>query len=129
MLLRLQNFDMKITYGPRKEMVVANTLSWYAPICTDAIELDLAIHHKHITPEKKKAFQGVHPRRSITLLTVKDHHLWMATGHVPNAFRPCHAHRDVMTVEGLGFLKKQNGCLPRHFKKSYIFKYSNMAAV
>ena len=30
MLLRLQNYDVKIAYKPGREMVVADTLSWYA---------------------------------------------------------------------------------------------------
>ena len=57
MLLHLQNYDVKITYHPSREMLVADTLSHYAPMPTPEIALDLAIHHMHITPEKKLAFQ------------------------------------------------------------------------
>ena len=74
MLLCLQNYDVKITYRPGKEMVVANTLSRYAPMPVPTTELDLAIHHMHITPEKNKGLPGVYPRRSNTSLTVEDHH-------------------------------------------------------
>ena len=57
MLLHLQNYDVKITYRPGREMLVADTLSRYAPIPAPDIALDLAIHHVHITLEKKIAFQ------------------------------------------------------------------------
>ena len=57
MLLCLQNYNMKITYRPGREMLVANTLSCYTPMPTPEVALDLAIHHMHITPEKKLAFQ------------------------------------------------------------------------
>ena len=57
MLLRLQNYDVKITYCPGREMLVADTLSHYAPMPVPEVALDLAIHHMHITPEKKLAFQ------------------------------------------------------------------------
>ena len=49
MLLHLQNYDVKITYRPGREMLVADTLSRYAPIPALDIALDLAIHHVHIT--------------------------------------------------------------------------------
>ena len=101
MLLRLQNYDMKITYRPGREMLVADTLSRYAPIPAPDIALDLAIHHVHITPEKKIAFQQSIKEdpllRSLaeTIITgwpedIKD---------LPNALRPYHAHRDILTVE------------------------------
>ena len=57
MLLHLQNYDVKITYKPGREMVVADTLSRYAPLIAPEVALNLAIHHVHITPEKKKVFQ------------------------------------------------------------------------
>ena len=57
MLLHLQNYDVRITYRPGREMLVADTLSRYAPLTAPEVALDLAIHHVHITPEKKKAFQ------------------------------------------------------------------------
>ena len=57
MLFLLQNYDIKITYKPGREMLVADTLSQYVPMPALHIALDLAIHHVHITPEKKIAFQ------------------------------------------------------------------------
>ena len=101
MLLRLQNYDVKITYRPGREMLVADTLSRYAPMSTPEVALDLAIHHVHITPEKKLAFQQSIQHdpllRSLaeTIIAgwpedIKD---------LPNALRPYHTYRDVMTVE------------------------------
>ena len=101
MLLRLQHYDVKITYRPGKEMVVADTLSRYAPMPAPTTELDLAIHHVHITPEKKKAFQESIQEdpllRSLSKIIVDG---WPEDiKNVPNALRPYHTHRDVMTVE------------------------------
>ena len=101
MLLHLQNYDVKITYRAGREMLVADTLSRYAPIPAPDIALDLAIHHVHITSEKKIAFQQSIKEdpllRSLaeTIITgwpedIKD---------LPNALWPYHAHRDILTVE------------------------------
>ena len=57
MLLRLQNYDLKIKYKPGKEMLLTDTLSRYAPQNGAEVALDIAIHHMHITPEKKLEFQ------------------------------------------------------------------------
>ena len=101
MLLRLQNYDVKIIYRPGREMLVADTLSCYAPMPTPEVALDLAIHHVHITPEKKLAFQQ----------SIQDDPLLRSLAEtiiagwpedikdLPNALRPYHTYRDVMTVE------------------------------
>ena len=101
MLLRLQNYDVKITYRPGREMLVADTLSRYVPMPAPDIALDLAIHHVHITPEKKIAFQQ----------SIKEDPLLRSLAEtiiigwpedikdLPNALRPYHAYRDILTVE------------------------------
>ena len=57
MLLRLQNYDLKIKYKPGKEMLLADTLSCYAPQNGSEVAVDIAIHYVHITSEKKLEFQ------------------------------------------------------------------------
>ena len=57
MLLRLQNYDLKIKYKLGKEMLLADILSCYAPQNGPEVALDIAIHHVQITPEKKLEFQ------------------------------------------------------------------------
>ena len=57
MLLRLQNYDVTIKYHPGKEMLIADALSRYSPLIGPEVALDIAIHHVHITPEKKLEFQ------------------------------------------------------------------------
>ena len=56
-LLRLQNYDLTIRYKPGREMFLANALSCYASQNGPEVALDIAIHHVHITPEKKIEFQ------------------------------------------------------------------------
>ena len=101
MLLCLQNYDVKITYHPGREMLVADTLSRYALMPTPEVALDLAIHHMHITPEKKLAFQQsiqddplLHSLAETIIAggpeDIKD---------LLNALRPYHTYRDIMTVE------------------------------
>ena len=101
MLLHLQNYDVKITYRPGREMLVVDTLSRYVPMPAPDIALDLAIHHVHIMLEKKIAFQQSIKEdpllRSLaeTIITgwpedIKD---------LPNALQPYHAHQDILTVE------------------------------
>ena len=93
MLLCFQNYDVKITYCSGREMLVADTLSRYAPMPALEVALDLAIH-MHITPEKKLAFQQSIQDdpllRSLaeTIITgwpedIKD---------LPNALRPYHTY-------------------------------------
>ena len=101
MLLHLQNYDVKITYRPGREMLVVDTLSGYVPMPALDIALDLAIHHVHIMPEKKIAFQQSIKEDPLlhslaeTIITgwpegIKD---------LPNALQPYHAHWDILTVE------------------------------
>ena len=57
MLLCLQGYDYIIHYHPSKEMVLPNTLSCFSPHSGPDIPLDIAIHHAHLSPEWKEAFQ------------------------------------------------------------------------
>ena len=99
MLLRLQNYDVTIKYQPGKEMLVADALSRYSPLIGPEVALDIAIHHVHITPEKKLEFQR----------TIQDDPLLRTLANtivvgwpedikdIPKALCPYHNHRDVMT--------------------------------
>ena len=57
MLLCLQGYDYTICYHPHKEMALPDTLSWFSPCPRPDIPLDIAIHHAHLSPERKEAFQ------------------------------------------------------------------------
>ena len=101
MLLRLQNYDVTIKYRPGKEMLVADALSRYSPLIGPEVALDIAIHHVHITPEKKLEFQRTIQDDPL-LRTLAD---TIVAGwpedikDIPKALCPYHNHRDVMTVE------------------------------
>ena len=94
MLLRLQNSDLKIKYKPGKEILLADTLSCYAPQNNPEVALDITIHHMHITPEKKLKFQEIIQDdpllQSLTETIVKR---WPEdVNDIPNALRPYHHH-------------------------------------
>ena len=57
MLLHLQGYDYTIHYYPSKEMVLPDTLFCFSPHPGPDIQLDIAIHHAHLSPEWKEAFQ------------------------------------------------------------------------
>ena len=57
MMLCLQGYDLTIHYHPGKEMVIPNTLSRFSPRPGPDFPLDIAIHHAHIMPDCKEAFQ------------------------------------------------------------------------
>ena len=82
-------------------MLVADTLSRYAPMPAMDIALDLAIHHVHIMLEKKIAFQQS-IKEDLLLHSLAE---TIITGwpedikDLPTALRSYHAHRDILTVE------------------------------
>ena len=57
MMLCLQGYDFTICYHPGKEMVIPDTLSQFSPQPGPHLPLDIAIHHAHIMPDCKEAFQ------------------------------------------------------------------------
>ena len=57
MLLCLQGYDYTICYCPSKEMALSDTFSQFSPCPGPDILLDIAIHHAHLSPERKEAFQ------------------------------------------------------------------------
>ena len=57
MLLCLQGYDYVLCYCPGKEMALPDTLSHFKPKSGPEIALDIAIHHAHLSPVQKEAFQ------------------------------------------------------------------------
>ena len=57
MMLCLQGYNFTIRYCPGEEMVIPGTLSRFSPRPGPDLPLDIAIHHAHITPDCKEAFQ------------------------------------------------------------------------
>ena len=57
MLLCLQGYDYILHYCPSKEMALPNALSHFSPHPGPNIPLDIAIHHAHLSPDQKEAFQ------------------------------------------------------------------------
>ena len=53
----LQGYDYITHYCPGKEMALPDTLSHFSPCSGPDIPLDIAIHHAHLSPEQKEAFQ------------------------------------------------------------------------
>ena len=124
MLLRLQNYDLKIKYKVRKEMLLRDTLSHYAPQNGPEVVLDIAIHHVHITPEKKLEFQE----------TIQDDPLLHSLAEtivrgwpedvndVPNALRPYHNHQNELTAEDGLILKGEALMIPPAEKEKMLHR-------
>ena len=53
----LQGYNFTIHYCLGKEIVIPDTLSWFSPQPGPDLPLDIAIHHAHIMPDCKEAFQ------------------------------------------------------------------------
>ena len=114
MLLRLQNYDVTIKYHPGKEMLVADTLSRYFPLVGLEVALDIAIHHVHITPEKKLEFQStIQDDPLLCILTDTIVEGWPEDiKDIPKALCPYHNHHGVMTVEDGLILKGEALIIP-----------------
>ena len=82
MLLHLQNYDVKDHLLPRTERCwLLTPYLDYAPLTarTGSCHLHLAIHHMHITPEKKLAFPTVLSKMTLSCRSLaENHHCWMA---------------------------------------------------
>ena len=57
MLLCLQGYAYILHYCPSKEMALPDALSHFSPCPGPNIPLDIAIHHAHLSPDWKEAFQ------------------------------------------------------------------------
>ena len=57
MMLCLQGYDLTIHYCPGEEMVIPDILSQFSPWPGPDLPLDITIHHAHIMPGHKEAFQ------------------------------------------------------------------------
>ena len=101
MMLCLQGYNFTIRYSPGKEMVIPDTLSWFSPWPGPDLPLDITIHHAHITPDCKEAFQQAF---------VNDPEMWaladlIITGwpedikEVPRPLHPYWQHQETFTVE------------------------------
>ena len=101
MMLCLQGYNFTICYHPGKEMVIPDTLSWLSPWPGPDLPLDITIHHAHIMPDCKEAFQQAF---------VNNPEMWaladlIITGwpedikEVPHPLCPYWQHRETLTVE------------------------------
>ena len=105
-------------------MILANALLRYAPQVGPEVSLDIAIHHLHITPEKKLEFQQ----------TIQDDPLLkslaetIVTGwaenasDVPNVLRPYRNYCDELTVEDGLILKGEALFMPPVEREKILHK-------
>ena len=95
-------------------MLIVDVLSRYSPLIGPEVALDIAIHHVHITPEKKLEFQRTIQDDSL-LRTLAD---TIVAGwpedikDIPKALHPYHNHHDIMTVEDGLILKGEALIIP-----------------
>ena len=101
MMLCLQGYDLTICYHPGKEMVIPDTLSRFSPWPGPHFPLDIAIHHAHIMPTHKEAFQQAfinNPEmRTLTNLIITG---WPKDiKEVPHPLCPYWQHRETLTIK------------------------------
>ena len=82
-------------------MLIADSLSCYAPLAAPAIPLDISVNHLHITPQKKIDFQdAVHSDPTVHALAEMILSGWPEDiCDVPMDLHPYHHAHDVLTVE------------------------------
>ena len=101
MMLCLQGYNLTIHYCPGKEMVIPDMLSWFIPWTGPNLPMDIAIHHAHIMPNCKEAFQQAF---------ISDPEMWALTNliisgwpenikEVPHPLYPYWQHRKTLTIE------------------------------
>ena len=101
MMLCLQGYDFTIHYHQGKEMVIPDTLSQFSPRPGPDLLLDIAVHHAHIMPDCKEAFQQafVNDPEMCALADL------IITGwpedikEVPRPLRLYWQHRETLTIE------------------------------
>ena len=95
-------------------MLIANALSRYSPLIGPEVALHIAIHHVHITPEKKLELQRTIQDDPL-LHTLDDTIVAGWPKHikdVPKALCPYHNQHDIMTVEDALILKGEALIIP-----------------
>ena len=101
MMLCLQGYNFTIHYCPGKEMVMSDILSWFSPWPGPDLPLDITIHHAHIMPDCKEAFQQAFVNdpemRALADLIITG---WPKDiKEVPCPLCPYWQHRETLTIE------------------------------
>ena len=105
-------------------MILNNALSRYAPQVCPEVPLDIAIHHIHITPEKKLGFQQIIEDdpllKSLAETIVAG---WPDNvSDLPNVLRLYHKHHDELTVKYGLILKGEALIIPPVEKEKILHK-------
>ena len=114
MIMQLQPYDFILKYRPGKEMTLADTLSRYYPQPAPDIPLDIAIHHTHLTMQRKTAFQNAivaDPElRALSQMIIDG---WLEdTSEVPKHLRKYFTHASTLAVEDGLILKGEALLVP-----------------
>ena len=101
MMLCLRGYDFTIQYSPGKEMVIPDMHSPFSPQPGPDLPLDIAIHHAHITPDCKEAFQQafVNNPEMRALADLTDTGWPEDIKEVPCPLHPYWQHRETLTIE------------------------------
>ena len=101
MMLCLQGYDLTILYCPGNEMVIPDALSQFSPWSGPDFPLDITIHHAHIMPTCKEAFQQAFTNdpdmRALADLIITG---WPEDiKEVPHSLHPYWQHRETLTFK------------------------------
>ena len=140
MLLRIQKYDVEITYVPGKNIPLADALSRLSPcVCETIADIDIQVHELHL-------HLNANPTRiaEIRNETVKDTNLNSLLVVIPQGWPdkkaecPSHLHaywnyKDALTVADGLILKAHESSFPNHcnlpFSNSYIMATNGLKSV
>ena len=124
MLLRLQTYDVKITYLPGKEMLLADSLSRSPSTDSTTIDLDLQIHHVQFTSQRldqirQETRQDVELNRLMETIVAG----WPEKRRdVPKQIQPYWPFRDELAVEDGLVVKGPRIVIPRILTPTILSK-------
>ena len=124
MLMRLQNYDLKIAYKPGKEMLLADGLSRLTPAENSHIELDLQIDLVHFGARKLEELKE-ETGRDNTLKGLRDVIVagWPGSRKgLASPLRPYWSCRDEMAVEDGLILKGERVVIPQRMRADILGK-------
>ena len=127
MMLRIQQYDVKIQYKPGKEMVFADFLSRNKPTDGAEIELDATVHTIMISKERKNELQEETLKDSVLshLINVIRNGWPEKIDQIPKPLRPYWSMKDLLSINDGMILKGTAILIPKKLQNMILDKIHN----